>query len=149
MSGGGPLFCTQCGARHDTAATTCSQCGFTLRRPSFGDDDAPQIVSRKETPSHGVEACVSTPRAGNIPNHLAPSILVTIFCCLPLGIVAILYAGQVNLKIAAGDLTGARESSSNAKLWAWMAFATGAASVLLGIVYVFSVLSQVAHGLGH
>ena len=39
----------------------------------------------------------------NIPNYLVQAILTTLFCCLPFGIVAIVYAAQVNTKIEAGD----------------------------------------------
>ena len=36
----------------------------------------------------------------HIPNYRIPSILVTIFCCLPLGIAAIIFAAQVDGKVA-------------------------------------------------
>jgi len=59
-----------------------------------------------------------------VPNHLVWAILTTLFCCLPLGIVSIVYAAQVDGKRAAGDLPGAWESSRKAKLWAiWSAVA--------------------------
>lgn len=59
------------------------------------------------------------------PNHLVWAILVTIFCCLPFGIVSIVYAAQVNSKVAAGDIIGAWQSSNSAKTWAWVAFGVG------------------------
>lgn len=59
-----------------------------------------------------------------VPNHLVWAILSTLFCCLPLGIVSIVYASQVDGKRAAGDLAGAREASHKAKMWAiWSAVA--------------------------
>ena len=59
-----------------------------------------------------------------VPNHLVWAILTTLFCCLPLGIVSIVYAAQVDGKRAAGDLPGAWEASRKAKLWAiWSAVA--------------------------
>ena len=39
-----------------------------------------------------------------VPNHLVWAILSTLFCCLPLGIVSIVFAAQVNGKLAAGLL---------------------------------------------
>jgi len=57
-----------------------------------------------------------------IPNHLVWAILTTLFCCLPLGIVSIVYAAQVDGKRAAGDIDGAREASRKAAQWAmWSA----------------------------
>ena len=58
----------------------------------------------------------------DIPTYLAPAILVTLFCCLPFGIPAIVFAAQVNSKRAAGDIEGAKESSQKAKTWCWVSF---------------------------
>ncbi len=65
------------------------------------------------------------------------AILSTIFCCLPLGIVSIVFAAQVNSKWAAGDAAGAQESSNKAKQWAiWSAVA----GVVVGILYVVFIV---------
>lgn len=40
-------------------------------------------------------------------NYLALSIVTTLFCCQILGIVALIYAAQVNSKFIAGDYAGA------------------------------------------
>lgn len=70
----------------------------------------------------------------NIPNYLVQSILVTIFCCLPLGIVSIVFAAQVNGKAAAGDIAGAMAASKQAKTFAWVAFGIGAGGLLIWII---------------
>src|SRR5258708_7411217 len=66
----------------------------------------------------------------SIQNYLVPAILATICCCLPFGIPAIVFAAQVNSKLAAGDVAGAQESSRKAKMWCWIALAAGLASSL-------------------
>ena len=77
--------------------------------------------------------------AAQIPNHLVWAILATLFCCLPGGIVSIVYAAQVNSKIAAGDLAGARDSSDKAKKWAmWSAIAF----VIVAVLYVVLVMAM-------
>lgn len=48
---------------------------------------------------------------------LAESILVTIFCCLPLGIVGIVYAAKVEARFLAGQYELAQEYSRKARLW--------------------------------
>ena len=59
-----------------------------------------------------------------VPNNLVWAILTTLFCCLPAGIVSIVYAARVNGKLAAGDIAGARDSAAKAKKWAiWSAIA--------------------------
>jgi hypothetical protein len=68
----------------------------------------------------------------NVPNYLVQSILVTVFCCLPTGIAAIIFASQVNSKLAIGDMDGAMASSKNAKLWCWISFGVGGG---IGLIY--------------
>lgn len=72
------------------------------------------------------------------PNYLVWAILTTILCCLPFGIVSIVYAAQVNSKWTAGDYEGAESASKNAKIWAWVAFGVGLA---FGIIW--AILSLV------
>ena len=68
-----------------------------------------------------------------VPNNLVWAILSTLFCCLPAGIVSIVYAAQVNGKLAAGDIAGAQDSSAKAKKWAiWSAIAW----VIMVVLYV-------------
>src|SRR5829696_2585069 len=69
----------------------------------------------------------------DVPNYLVPAILTTVFCCLPFGIVSIVYAAQVNGKVAAGDRAGALESSRNARMWALISFVTGLVLIVVPI----------------
>jgi len=70
------------------------------------------------------------------PNYLVWAILSTIFCCLPFGIVSIVFAAQVNSKWLEGDVTGANVASRNAKTWAWVSFGVGLAFVLVWVILV-------------
>lgn len=76
-----------------------------------------------------------------IQDYLAFAILLTIFCCLPFGIVAIVYAAKVGPLKTAGDFAGALEASKKAKFWCWLSFGLGLAvmvvSVLLGVGAAF------------
>ncbi len=74
--------------------------------------------------------------AGQVPNHLVWAILATLFCCLPAGIVAIVYAAQVDGKLASGDYAGAVEASNNASMWSWISF--GSIFVII-ILYVMLI----------
>ena len=71
-----------------------------------------------------------------IPNHLVWAILSTLFCCLPLGIVSIVYASQVDGKRAAGDIAGAREASGKAKFWAMLSAGLALIPITLYLIFV-------------
>jgi hypothetical protein len=79
----------------------------------------------------------------NVPNYLVFAILVTVLCCLPAGIPAIIYAAQVNSKLQAGDVAGAQQSSKNAKMWCWIAVGTGLFfMVCYALLIVLGILSR-------
>lgn len=81
------------------------------------------------------------------PNYLVWAILTTILCCLPFGIVSIVYAAQVNSKWQMGDYEGAKLSSKNAKLWAWVSFAIGIAGILIWfLLIIFGVVAGLGLG---
>jgi hypothetical protein len=71
-----------------------------------------------------------------IPNYLVQAILCTLFCCLPAGVVAIVYAAQVNGKLQAGDIRGARAASDTAKMWCWISFGVSLVAVILWFAVV-------------
>jgi len=84
------------------------------------------------------------PAGGPPPNYLVWSILTTLFCCLPLGVVSIVYAAQVNSKYAGGDVAGAQESSAKAKRFAIWSVVVGL--VVAAIYIVGAVLLAVSSG---
>lgn len=67
-------------------------------------------------------------------NNMVWAILATLFCCLPLGIAAIVFAAQVDTKYNAGDYTGAQEASKKAAMFSWISFGLGMVGVLFYIV---------------
>jgi hypothetical protein len=70
-------------------------------------------------------------------NWLVESILVTIFCCLPFGIVGIVNAAQVNSKYASGDFNGAVNASKEAGKWTKLGFWIGIGIIALYMIAVF------------
>lgn len=109
------MYCKKCGFENDDNAFKCSKCGEVIQQTGNAKIPSSQQVS----------------------SHLAPAILVTIFCCIPFGIPAIVFAAQVNGKLAAGDYAGALKASGNAKIWCWVAFA-------VGIVFTIGMLASIA-----
>ena len=68
---------------------------------------------------------VPPPLAHCPPNYMVYSVLCTLCCCLPFGVVAIVYSAKVNDKFSRGDYEGARKASEAARLWCWVAAIVG------------------------
>ncbi len=79
------------------------------------------------------------------PNYLPWAIACALLCCQIPGIVAIVYAAQVNSSYFAGNYAAARESSAKALLWIKWSVGLGVSGVLLYIIAVvfFGVLGSV------
>ena len=67
---------------------------------------------------------------------LVESILVTILCCLPLGIVGIVNATRVESRFYAGDIAGANQAAADAAKWTKIAFFAGIAVVICYVIFV-------------
>ena len=66
-------------------------------------------------------------------NHLAWAILSTLFCCLPLGIVSIVYSSKVDGLYNAGDIKGAYDAASKASNYALWGTILGFIGIICGI----------------
>ncbi|TDS13865.1 CD225/dispanin family protein [Sphingobacterium paludis] len=89
--------------------------------PLLNDTNQPYYSGATQVPP---QFGSSLPPNFNVPNtgrpprtYLVESILATLFCCLPLGIPAIVYASRVEGKFYRGDYSGAEADSANAKKW--------------------------------
>lgn len=72
------------------------------------------------------------------PSNLVWAIVSTILCCLPTGIVAIVYACKVDNLYLMGDYQGAVEASNKARNWALGGLI---ASIVFYFVYILVLLS--------
>lgn len=70
------------------------------------------------------------------PTYILGAVLVTIFCCLPVGIAALVFSSSVNSRYLRGDLAGARKASERAKWCIIAAFAIGlvAQSIMIPVM---------------
>lgn len=75
---------------------------------------------------------------GSVPNYLWQSIVVTVLCCLPFGVVSIVHAAKVDSLLAQGDIVGANAASKSAKTWAIAGVATW--GVGIGIYLIFMIV---------
>ncbi|HEX8747099.1 MAG TPA: CD225/dispanin family protein [Pyrinomonadaceae bacterium] len=82
---------------------------------------------------------------GNVPNNMVIAIIATvvsiIFCCLPHGLISLIYAMQVNKKAAAGDMAGAAAAAGSAKTW-------GMISIVLAVIwFILAIILNLAGAL--
>jgi hypothetical protein len=71
---------------------------------------------------------------------LVESILVTIFCCQPIGIVGIIFAAQVEPKFNKGDFDGAKKASEMAGIFTKVGFFLSLAFIVFYFLLVLSSL---------
>ena len=69
-------------------------------------------------------------------NYLPWAILSTFFCCLPFGVVAIVYSSRVDSEWNAGRYEAAIAAAASAKKWTWIGVGVGAAVVLIYVIFI-------------
>lgn len=116
------MRCPYCSGRLAPDEKYCQSCGRKVQERNIGwsDPNQAQTYRAADTSNH--------------PNYLIWAILATIFCCWPFGIVAIVYAAQVNSLAAAGNYAAAQRSSEAARKWCLAATLSGAAVILVYVI---------------
>lgn len=73
-------------------------------------------------------------------NYLTWAVVMTVLCCLPAGIVAVVFASQVSAKYYAGDYAGAEKASERAQIWIIISFVLGilATSLYVPLSLIFT-----------
>lgn len=88
-----------------------------------------------QPPSYQTPGGITAP----IPNYLWQSIVVTLFCCMPLRVVGIVFAAKVDGLQARGDIAGAMDASKSAKTWALVGFISGLVVIVGYLLLVFTI----------
>lgn len=150
------MNCPYCGSANLEGSTTCANCGQPIGTAapmapappapseSYGQPPAPPGYAPPPAPPAGYAQPGYAPSQGaGLPpmnSHLVMAILVTLLCCMPFGVVGIVFASQVNSKLAMGDFAGAQSASKNAALWSWLGIG---AAALVAVVYLAVVMLAV------
>lgn len=117
------IKCYECGAEISESAESCPKCGAPNVKPIICPDCGKSVSGKASicpncgAPLQAQQVTTSMPQQPPRPrpdNHLVWSILNTICCCLPLGILAIVKSNEVNRLYDAGDYAAAEESASTA-----------------------------------
>lgn len=108
------IVCPDCGAQVSDAAVNCPHCGRPIAKPQI------QPTQNVNLTMNQTRVCPET--------HLAKAIIVTILCCWPFGIPAIVNASGVSSAFAAGNYELALQKSRDADKW-------GNVSIICAIVF--------------
>lgn len=127
------MFCPKCGSQNSETAGFCASCGQPLKPAANTGSGTYGTQPPPPPPLQNVGTGVKP------KNWLVESILVTLFCCLPLGIVGIVNASKVDSKYAAGDYAGAQASSLEAGKWTKIGFFVGLGVSLLYLIWMVIV----------
>jgi hypothetical protein len=126
------MYCPRCGATNEDSARFCNACGSDLSRPQQQVQATPAYQPAYQAPQYRpVASYGAIPR---IPSYMGWAIAVLILCFWPTGIAAVVYASQVDNKLAFGDIAGAQESSRKAKMWCWITFGIGIGWIVIAII---------------
>ncbi|MDR2693201.1 MAG: CD225/dispanin family protein [Chitinispirillales bacterium] len=141
--------CSNCGAELKPAANFCSNCGATqaevVRAEMFDPAAAAQVAA--PAPSAGAVRLAADRAAQprKIENHLIKSIIATVCCCIPFGVVGIVYATRVDTFLNQGNRAAAEDASMKAGLWSNLAIGIGLVVnllvTILSVVYQMKVLN--------
>ena len=100
-------------------------------------------MTTKKTAEDSNDALQTAPK-----NYLIESILATILCCFPFGILGIINATKIENLQAKGDIEGTKKAICGAKKNIKRAVVTGGILWLLAISYWIYTLIQMASGDG-
>lgn len=121
--------CVGCGTVFGSHLAQCPNCG----RPAVSS----QVFVQSSPGQVGLPA---QHMVQDVRSNLVDAILVTMFCCMPLGVVAIVKAVEANSKKASGDYYGALEAYKESRKWTWWSFGIG--FVCYALWLVCAVLSE-------
>ena len=124
---GHPVVCPGCGGHPFASNKFCRVCGIPMNPEQV-------ICVRCGAPVHPGQAFYGIGREWEeIPDYLVWAVLETLFCCLPFGAIAIVYAVGANSEKSNGNYALARKKARSAERWLICGFVFGLIAFVLGV----------------
>lgn len=140
--------CSNCGAELRPGANFCSECGASAAESARAAETAG--AANESLDGGGLIAGVPPapalppPDAGKplsprkIETHLIKSIIAVICCCMPLGVVGIIYSAKADALLRQGDIAGAEDAGRKADLWGNLAIGVGlTVNILMTVLMLY------------
>ena len=124
------MRCSNCGAEIPPNSQFCGVCGYQM---GYNAGQMPPPPPPQFQPQ---QAAINT--------WMVPAVLATIFCCLPFGIVSIVFASKANSALSVGNYQQAQVEADKAKTWFWVSFACGIVSGIIGTIFQILALAASA-----
>ncbi len=156
----GSKFCPHCGAQQPVSG---NQAGTdTYQNTQYSDADSGQQNAQYSDPdgarySGQQNTQYNTQNSTQYQyaqyNHEEPvnwipylilSIISTVCCCIPVGIVAIFYTVKINTAVSSGDAESARHAANMAKIWIIVAVVVGIVVDLIAY-FVFGMIGEIGY----
>ncbi len=96
--------------------------------PPRTKSETSQVASTDNESGH--TASNATKNLQEPTNYMVYAILATILCCMPLGIVSVIYANKANTSWGAGKYSESIDATQKARLWLIIAVCVGAVSMM-------------------
>jgi len=139
------MYCRGCGEECNIHSVACTSCGTN---PRLGKNFCSACGVKTKADQIMCIECGASPNAAHFPgtsqtvdNQMVKAVLVSVLCCLPFGIIAIIKSSEVNGKLAAGDVVGAQMSASSSSNWSNMGMMFG---LIFGLLYfIFIIMAEI------
>lgn len=140
----GPFTTEELRTKQITPETMVWTEGMTDWQPARQIPELSELLATIPPTFEGSSTDTQAPQSMNTmpPSYLVWSILVTILCCLPGGIISIIYAAQVSSKFRMNDYEGALDASKNAKKWAIISAIIGFVVLIANLAFLIYRVSQ-------
>lgn len=138
------MYCRGCGEECNIHSVACTSCGTN---PRLGKNFCSACGVKTKADQIMCIECGASPNAAHFPgtsqtvdNQMVKAVLVSVLCCLPFGIIAIIKSSEVNGKLAAGDVVGAQMSASSSSNWSNIGMIFG---FIFFIFYFFILMADI------
>jgi hypothetical protein len=90
-------------------------------------------MSQEWTPPPAAETLSKVPN--NLVLAIVASVVSLLACCIPHGLISLIFALQVDKKAAAGDIAGATKSAKQARMWALISIILAIVGGVIAVVF--------------
>lgn len=134
-------FCTNCGQPIEGDIRFCTYCGSPIPQAEPTPPPYEPQMAYEQQPSYNTQpqqqqSSRPQPTGPKPKNYLVLAILSTILCCLPFGIVSIIFSAKVDNYWNAGNYIEAEQASRKAKGWMLAAVITSLVFIILYVVLI-------------